>query len=88
MRTDNKLSPELELSEEVVNEFVDPKIQHNSKERKAEEESRKILKDFGAPKGKEEEAHCVARDFDSQYEEGLVNYVAEKEMYLMAMKVF
>lgn len=72
--------PTHHLPEEVVNEFVDPKLQHNSKERKAEEEKRRVLKDFG--KG------CVAREFESDYDQGSANRKAELEMYLMAMQVF
>ena len=72
--------PTHELSSEVVDKFVDPKLQHNSKERKAEEKKRGVLKDFG--KG------CVARRFESEYGEGTANRKAEEEMYLMSMQVF
>mmetsp|Transcript_41317 Transcript_41317/g.74484 ORF Transcript_41317/g.74484 Transcript_41317/m.74484 type:complete len:642 (+) Transcript_41317:39-1964(+) len=72
--------PTHELSSEVVDEFVDPKLQHNSKERKAEEEKRGVLKDFGDG--------CVAREFESDYPEATANRKAEVAMYLMAMGVF
>lgn len=68
------------ISEDVVNEFVDPKLQHNSKERKAEEAKLGVLKDYGNG--------CVARDFESEYMEKTANRMAEVEMYLMAMTVF
>ena len=74
------MPPIHQLSEDVVNEFVDPKLQHNSKKRKKEEEKRGTLKDFGAG--------CVAREFDSDYDEGSSNRKAEIEMYLMAMQVY
>ncbi|KAL7536060.1 hypothetical protein ACHAXR_006885, partial [Thalassiosira sp. AJA248-18] len=72
--------PTHQLPQEVVDEFVDPNLQHNSKERKAEEEKRPILKDFGK--------ECVAREFESEFAEGSANRNAELGMYLMAMKVF
>ena len=69
-----------EISTQVVNTFVDPKLQHNNKERKAEEGKQRILKDFGDG--------CVAREFESDYEEKSANRMAEVGMYLMAMQVF
>ena len=73
--------PVNELSEDVVNEFVDPKLQHNSIERgKKGEKHGILLKDFGG--------NCVAREFDSDYDEGSSNRKAGIKMYLMAMKVY
>lgn len=68
------------ISQEVVDTFVDPKLQHNSKERKAEEKNLGILKDFANG--------CVARDFESEYDKKSANRRAEVELYLMAMQVF
>lgn len=72
--------PILEISSQVVNEFVDPKLQHNKKEREAEEKKQRILKDYGN--------RCVAREFESEYEEQSANRRAEIGLYLMAMQVF
>eukprot|EP00584_Thalassiosira_punctigera_P003542 CAMPEP_0172532266 /NCGR_PEP_ID=MMETSP1067-20121228/5385_1 /TAXON_ID=265564 ORGANISM="Thalassiosira punctigera, Strain Tpunct2005C2" /NCGR_SAMPLE_ID=MMETSP1067 /ASSEMBLY_ACC=CAM_ASM_000444 /LENGTH=632 /DNA_ID=CAMNT_0013316767 /DNA_START=104 /DNA_END=1999 /DNA_ORIENTATION=+ len=72
--------PGHELPRKVVDEFLDPKLQHNSKERKAEEAKRGTLKDYGGG--------CVAREFESEYPEASANRKAEVEMYLMAMRVF
>lgn len=72
--------PTHEISSDVVDVFVDPKLQHNSNERKAEEESKPVLKDFGGG--------CVARDFVSDYDENSENRRAEVDLYLMAMQVF
>lgn len=71
--------PTRQLPEEVVDKFVDPKLQHNSKERKAEEEKRGVLKYFGG---------CIAREFESDFPEGSVNRRAEVGMFLMAMEVY
>ena len=69
-----------EISSEVINKFVDPKLQHNKKVKEAGQQDHAILKDFGNG--------CVARDFKSEYEEKSVNRRAEIDMYLIAMRVF
>lgn len=75
-----KLAPKASIPIDVVNKFVDPKLQHNKKEREADKDKHKILNDFGND--------CVARDFASDYEENTANRRAEVELYLMAMQVF
>jgi len=72
--------PKWVIADKVVDEFVDPKLQHNSKVRKAEEEKRNMLKDYGRG--------CIAREFESGYPEASVNRKAEVEMYMMAMSVY
>lgn len=72
--------PIVEIPIEVVNAFVDPKLQHNKKGSEKDKDKKKILKDFGNG--------CVALDFKSDHEDKSANRRAEVEMYLMAMKVF
>ena len=72
--------PIVEIPIEVVNAFVDPKLQHNKKGTEHDKDKQKILKDFGNG--------CRALDFESDYEEKSANRRAEVEMYLMAMEVF
>ena len=72
--------PTTKLSQQVVNEFVDPSLQHNNKLREAKEQQLNVLEDFGNG--------CLAREFESDYPQGSSNHKAEKEMYLMAMSVF
>lgn len=72
--------PTQQISEEVVYEFVDPKLQHKGKERKSGENNLASLKDFGNG--------CVARDFLSDYPKASANRTAEVDMYLIAMGVF
>mmetsp|Transcript_34530 Transcript_34530/g.78823 ORF Transcript_34530/g.78823 Transcript_34530/m.78823 type:complete len:379 (+) Transcript_34530:166-1302(+) len=72
--------PVARVSQSVVDSFVDPKLQHNSKERKKEEEKLGVLKDFGD--------NCVAREFESEYEKGSSNREAETSMFLMAMEIY
>lgn len=72
--------PKVEIPMEVVNKFVDPKLQHNKKGTEADKGKQKVLKDFG--KG------CVALDFKSEYKDDSTNRRAEAGMYLMAMQAF
>lgn len=72
--------PKSLIPQEVVDSFIDPNLQHNSKERKDEEKTSRILKEFGDG--------CVAREFESENERGSSEYESEKEMFLMAMQVF
>jgi hypothetical protein len=72
--------PTFQLSSEIVDEFVDPKLQHNGKDRKAAEEKREILKQFGD--------NCAAKEYDTQYTKGSASWMVENEMYLAAMGVY
>lgn len=72
-----------EISSEVVNTFVDPKLQHNKHDRGNEETNTQqhgVLKDFGNG--------CVARAFKSEYDEKSENWKAEHDIYLIAMRLF
>ena len=64
--------PVSHVSQTVVDSFVDPKFQHNSKERERKEEKLGVLKDFGE--------NCVVHDFDSKYEEGSSNREAKTSL--------
>jgi len=72
--------PKSLMPQEVVDSFIDPNLQHNSKERRNEEKTSSILKDFGDG--------CIAKEFDSEYEKGSDNYEAETQIFLMAMQIF
>ena len=74
--------PVTTISRQVVDEFVDPSLQHNKKQREAKEESLAVLADGDFGNG------CVAREIESDYPEGSSNRKAEVDMYLMAMSVF
>ena len=64
--------PVTTMPQSVVDEFVDPKLQHNKEK----------------PGGQEIRAGCVAPIYKSEYEEGSENYKEEKEVFLMAMEIF
>lgn len=72
--------PRNEIPIEVVNSFVDPKLQHNKKVKETGSDKRKVLKDFG--KG------CLALDFDSDYDDKSSNRMKEIQTYLMAMQLY
>eukprot|EP00985_Skeletonema_marinoi_P001657 scaffold668_cov124-Skeletonema_marinoi.AAC.4 len=72
--------PKSLMPQEVVDSFIDPNLQHNSKERRNEEKTSSILKDFGDG--------CVAKEFDREYKKGSDNYEAETQIFLMAMQIF
>ena len=65
---------------EVVNSFVDAKLQHQQKGNETRKNEQKKLKDYGNG--------CIALDFKSEYKDKSANRRAEVEMYLMAMQVF
>ena len=65
---------------EVVNTFVDPKLQHQKNGKETRKDKQKKLKDYGNG--------CIALDFKSEYKDKSANRRAEVEMYLMAMQVF
>ena len=65
---------------EVVNTFVDPKLQHNNKGKETRKGKETKLKDYGNG--------CIALDFKSEYEDKSAYRRAEVQMYLMAMQVF
>jgi hypothetical protein len=72
-------SPNSVISLEVVNSFVDAKLQHNKKN-SGSRSKQKILKDYGNG--------CKAIDFKSDYEEKSAYRKAEVDMYLIAMQLF
>jgi hypothetical protein len=72
-------SPNSVISPEVVNSFVDAKLQHNNKN-SGGKSKQKILKDYGNG--------CEAIDFKSDYEETTADRKAEVDMYLIAMQLF
>jgi hypothetical protein len=64
--------PNKQLSQSVVDEFVDPKLQHNKEK----------------PDGKTIKEGCVAPSYESEYPEGSNNRKEEEEIFDMAMELF
>jgi len=69
------------MPQEVVNDFVDPKLQGN---RKMLEEKMGGVKILERRNGGE----CLVKDFESKHKEGSAEYKKEMKMYMMAMKVY
>uniref|UniRef100_A0A7S2UB27 Sulfotransferase domain-containing protein n=1 Tax=Attheya septentrionalis TaxID=420275 RepID=A0A7S2UB27_9STRA len=69
-------TPLRRIKQSIVDEFVDPKLQHNKKDLA----DGKILMEYGEG--------CVIRDFDSDLLKGDPNKKNEEVFYLMAMKVY
>jgi hypothetical protein len=64
--------PVTKLEQSVVDEFVDPKLQHNKEK----------------PGGQEIREGCIAPVYNSEYEEGSDQYKEERDLFLMAMEIF
>ena len=73
-------APPNKLTQEVVDSFIDPKLQHNKREREAEVTKHELLVTRGDK--------CEIRDYDSSYEKGSMHRERETRMYLKAMNVF
>jgi len=75
-------APNITFSSSVVNEFVDHSLQHNTNRSyvAVEHSNTTILQDFGNG--------CVAHLFTSDHIEESVAHMKERQLYLMAMKLF
>mmetsp|Transcript_31864 Transcript_31864/g.93631 ORF Transcript_31864/g.93631 Transcript_31864/m.93631 type:complete len:598 (-) Transcript_31864:2068-3861(-) len=73
-------APPNKLTQEVVDSFIDPKLQHNKQKREAELAKHEILVTRGDK--------CEIRDYDSNYEAGSTHRERETKMYLKAMNLF
>ena len=71
--------PPSRISQEDVDKFIDPKLQHNRKER--EEEEKEVLETYN-------NGSCVVHSYISDLEESTAEYKREHEMYRKAMKIF
>lgn len=73
-------APPKNVTQAIVDKFIDPKLQHNKKAREEDVSKHKVL----ATHGKD----CEVRDYDSQHEVGTMHHERETNMYLKAMKVY
>ncbi|KAL3801205.1 hypothetical protein HJC23_012605 [Cyclotella cryptica] len=64
--------PNRQLAKSVVDEFVDPKLQHNKEK----------------PGGRKIREGCIAPQYQSEHAEGSPSQKQEEEIFLMAMEVF
>lgn len=76
----NVPEPPNELTQSVVDNFIDPKLLHNKKNREADASKHKVLVTHGKD--------CEVREYDSEYEVGTMHHEREMKMYQNAMKVY
>jgi hypothetical protein len=67
------------VTQEDVDKFVDPNLQHNKKRRAAEEKA--VIAEYNNGK-------CIVRDFESDTEEGSNEAGREQHLYGIAMKIY
>jgi hypothetical protein len=71
--------PPEQLTQEDVDKFVDPDLQHNKKKREADDEKKEIIAEHGT---------CTVRDYESSLPEGSPDYKRERTLYMTAMKIY
>ena len=72
--------PPKTLTQEDVDKFIDPSLQHNKKERDLKEASKPIITTHGD--------NCVVREYDSSELPGSGAAQRERSLYLKAMKIY
>ena len=74
------ISPKHQLTQEVVDKFINSTLQHNKRKIEAEMAKAKTLVQY--------ENQCVVKDYNSEFSEGTKEHESEKQLYIMAMKIF
>jgi hypothetical protein len=73
-------APSKQVTDEDVEKFMDPSLQHHKKEKDAQQQTRAILETHGAD--------CVVRDYDSSIKADTPAGQREHHLYLTAMKIY
>lgn len=73
-------APPKTLTQDDVDKFIDPGLQHNKKERDAKEASQPIIATYGKD--------CVVRDYESSEKWDSPAGKRERSLYLKAMKIY
>lgn len=74
-------APPNRISQEDVDKFIDPELQHNKKQREKQAIDLRILEQHN-------DGECIVRDYNSDFLEGTPQRKSEMAMYLMAMRVY
>lgn len=77
----NVPEPPYRLRQEDVDKFIDPSLQHNRNQRKAEETDKEVIATYNDGK-------CLVHAYDSEEEEGSLPRRRETQLYAWAMKIF
>jgi len=73
-------APPNRISQEDIDRFIDPELQHNKKQREKQARELKILEEYGDG--------CLIRDYNSDFLEGTPQRQSEMAMYVLAMRVY
>ena len=71
--------PSSQITQDLVDKFVDPSLQHNKKQREAEDAAKEVIADYDG---------CKVHDYESDYPLGTPNHQRERSLYLKAMQIF
>lgn len=71
-------APPERISQKVVNDFIDPRLQHNKNKREQGNAARKVLSKLDG---------CIISDYDSDLQEGTSERMEEEAMYIKAMTI-
>jgi hypothetical protein len=73
-------APAKQVTDEDVEKFMDPTLQHHKKEKDAQQQARAILATHGTD--------CVVREYDSKDKADTPTGQRERKLYLTAMKIY
>eukprot|EP00566_Odontella_aurita_P013666 CAMPEP_0113565824 /NCGR_PEP_ID=MMETSP0015_2-20120614/22390_1 /TAXON_ID=2838 /ORGANISM="Odontella" /LENGTH=455 /DNA_ID=CAMNT_0000468061 /DNA_START=101 /DNA_END=1468 /DNA_ORIENTATION=+ /assembly_acc=CAM_ASM_000160 len=73
-------APPKQITQKVVNDFIDPGLQHNKKKREQDNAVRKLLHTF--------DNGCTVNDYESDFQKGTSQRESEEATYLNAMKIY
>ena len=71
-------APPNKLLQEMVDNFINPALQHNQKNRELDTD-KKVIKDYDG---------CLVRTYDSEHDEDTEDFKRERGLYLKAMKIY
>ena len=74
-------APPHRVSQEDVDKFVDPNLQHNKKQLEAKGNDGAVIAEYNDGK-------CKVREYKSDVEEGTVQHEREQKLYGIAMKIY
>ena len=72
-------APPNRITQEEIEKFIDPKLQHNKKKRA--EEEKEVIETYNDGK-------CVVHSYTSEEEPGSASYKREHDLYRKAMKIY
>jgi hypothetical protein len=77
----NVQAPPNRITQEDIDQFIDPDLQHNKKQREKQALELRVLDE-------QNDGSCVIRDYSSKFLDGTPKKTKEMEMYLVAMRIY